>query len=318
MPVHGFQYPIAAALDRTVEVMTYLVAASNNVYEAVSAVLGVRGHEFYAELTFKPVKAAEQLRKINIGAITVGIDILSEEQDILIAVLHKGFYFGNNILRTAGTFPAPYIRNYTVGAEIVAAVHYGNAGFERTVTCYRQALCDNAVTVGNIKYTSSLKYLGKKYLGKFMQDMRAENYIYKRKSIFQALCGVLLLHHTAAYCNYQLGIFLFQVLERTYIAENSFYCIFPYSTGIEQDKIGIGGVVSERVAHFRQHSLDTLAVTDILLTAVAVDVGKGRGLFYVEDGAYLLHIKALLLQFGLCNGFYWQKVLPFMLFEQRS
>ena len=69
----------------------------------------------------------EEARKINAFGrfFPVGVNVLAKQGDIPHPLINQGAYFPQNIFRGPAYLPAPYKGDNTVGAEIVAALHYG-------------------------------------------------------------------------------------------------------------------------------------------------------------------------------------------------
>ena len=73
------------------------------------------------------------------------------------------------------------------------------------------------------------------------------------------------------------GFFLLEALEGTHIAEHPLLGVLTHSAGVEEDQVGVLRLVAQAVADIHQHTLDALAVVDVLLAAVAVHKGQRRG-----------------------------------------
>lgn len=72
-------------------------------------------------------------------------------------------------------------------------------------------------------------------------------------------------------------LLLFQALESAHVTENTLLGVLTDGAGVEKDEVGVLRFVTQAVTDVHQHTLDALAVVDILLTAVAVDEGQRRG-----------------------------------------
>ena len=64
-----------------------------------------------------------------------------------------------------------------------------------------------SINVSNIKNSLLARQRSVKKLGKFMNNVSAENKINKRKALLDFIGNMLLLHHTAAAGNNDIGIF---------------------------------------------------------------------------------------------------------------
>ncbi len=104
--------------------------------------------------------------------------------------------------------------------------------------------------------------------------MCAEHQINKGKAFLYLIRNVLLLHHTAAAGNYNIGIFTLIGFQHTHIAEHPVLCMLTHGTGVEYYKLCFGSVFRKAVADFTQHAFDMLTVRHILLATVGNHTGK--------------------------------------------
>ena len=90
----------------------------------------------------------ERLSLIHIFA--VGVHILTQQGDVLIALPRQLLHFLEDILRPPGPLPPPDIWHNAVGAEVVAPVHDGHPCLHLILADYRNALSDGTrlVSVG--------------------------------------------------------------------------------------------------------------------------------------------------------------------------
>ena len=107
--------------------------------------------------------------------------------------------------------------------------------------------------------------------------VHAEDEVHIRIALAQLFHHMLLIGHAAAQADHQAGLFLLQALERAHIAENALLGVLADGAGVKEDEVGVFGLVAQAVADIHQHTLDALAVVDVLLAAVAVHKGQRRG-----------------------------------------
>ena len=88
---------------------------------------------------------------------------------------------------------------------------------------------------------------------------------------------MLLVGHAAAQTDDKAAFFLLETLQRAHVAEHALLGVLAHGAGVEQDEVGIFGLITQAVADIHQHALDALAIVDILLTAIAVYKGQRRG-----------------------------------------
>ena len=91
--------------------------------------------------------------------------------------------------------------------------------------------------------------------------------------------------HAAADADHQAGVLLFELFQRTDIAEHPLLGVLTHGTGVEQDEVGVLDIVTQAVADILQNALDFLSVVDVLLAAVAAHIGQGRRI--VKRGQHL-------------------------------
>ena len=61
----------------------------------------------------------------------IAIDVLPKQGDFLIALIHEGFAFFQDVFFRAAPFPAPRVRNDAIRAEFVAAIRDVDVGLAR-------------------------------------------------------------------------------------------------------------------------------------------------------------------------------------------
>ena len=87
---------------------------------------------------------------------------------------------------------------------------------------------------------------------------------------------MLLLGHAAADTDHQARVLLLELFQRADIAENALLGVLTHGAGVEQDQVGVLRLVAQTVANIHQHTLDALAVVDVLLAAVAAYIRQRR------------------------------------------
>jgi len=108
-------------------------------------------------------------------------------------------------------------------------------------------------------------------LGQAVNCVGAENEIDIRITFFNTGGNLFLLNHTSAQGNYGLRTGLLYGFKGTNIAKHSVLRMTADCTGVKKYQIGVVGRIGKAKAHFGKHTLNTLAVTDILLTAVGMN-----------------------------------------------
>ena len=106
--------------------LCHLFTVENRIGKLFSCIFRMGRHEAYQEISLYPVKLPEKLRETHFAVkiIAVGIDILTEEHNFLVAVLHEFTHFIDDVLRFSAPLSASYVGNDAVCTEIVASEHY--------------------------------------------------------------------------------------------------------------------------------------------------------------------------------------------------
>ena len=107
--------------------------------------------------------------------------------------------------------------------------------------------------------------------------VHAKHQIHIGVTLAQLFHNVLLVSHAAAQADDETGLFFLEPLQRAHVAEHPLLGVLAHGAGVEQDQVGVLGLIAQAVADIHQHAFDALAVVDVLLTAVAVHKGQRRG-----------------------------------------
>ena len=147
---------------------------------------------------------------------TVGIYILSKQHNLFIALISKTFYFSKHIFRSPASLSSSYIRNDTVSAEIIAAVHDIYAGLEIIFLLLRKHLNVSRGRFKNINHLSvGLSKTKEKQLRQLIQIKSTKYNIHEAEALFDILNDISLLHHTAADSHQHIRTLLFLFFKRT-------------------------------------------------------------------------------------------------------
>ena len=104
--------------------------------------------------------------------------------------------------------------------------------------------------------------------------VHAEHKIDVGVALAQLFHHMLLVGHAAAQTDDKAAFFLLETLQRAHVAEHALLGVLAHGAGVEQDEVGIFGLITQAVADIHQHALDALAV--VLLAAVAVHESQRR------------------------------------------
>ena len=162
------------------------------------------GHKADEIIALYLVDVAEQVGKIvdltvvALCVLAVAVDVLTKKSYILVTALYKLTHLGDYILWATASLATSDVRHDTVGAEIVAAVHYRHPRAVGRLTVYRQALGNEVfLFFGAIKSFSLLK-LGENKLGQTVKRGRTKHEINVRIAVLDGFLSVVLGNHATA------------------------------------------------------------------------------------------------------------------------
>ena len=277
--VHLDKQTVRAALHRQMQMLADLRLGRDGVDELEAGVLRVAGHEADVVVARDGAEQVEQVGEIHLllKALAVAVDILAQKGDLLVPCLHETLELGEDVAGLAALFAAADVRHDAVGAEVVTAVHDGQPGTELALTADGDILHDDGALSRLHEHPLVLvQFLGDE-LGQRVDAVHAEHEVHIGVAPAQLFHDVLLVGHAAAEADDEAVLLLFQALEGAHVTEDTLLGVLTDGAGVEKDEVGVLGLVAQAVADVHQHTLDALAVVDILLAAVAVDEGQRRG-----------------------------------------
>ena len=114
------------------ELIADFIVARDRVKKLVGRVLGVARHEAQPEISRELGKRGHEVRKVDaaVQILAVGVDVLAEDSDVLIAGGNQPFDFFNDFLGPSRALTTAHIGDDAVRTEVVAAVHNGNPRLE--------------------------------------------------------------------------------------------------------------------------------------------------------------------------------------------
>ena len=280
-PVHPPQHAVRTALHRQVDVVADLLTLRNQVDELSGAVLWMRGHKADAKISVQRLDAAQKLGKVDrfYQALAIGVDILPQQQDLLVA--HRQNLSGllQDSVRLAADLPAADIRNNTVGAEVVTAVHDLQRRLHTARTADGQMLGNRIGSSFPLKAVNHSALTAQQAVEQFwqaVQHMGAKDQLHKGITAADLPDDLFLLHHAAAQTDNDVWICLFEALELPDHAQQSHLRIFTDGASVVEDNIGLLFIKYRLTAHIDQHSHDLFAVGHIALTTECFDERAGR------------------------------------------
>ena len=236
------------------------------------------GHEADEEVAGDVVDVPEQLREEFLLAevVAVGVDVLTEEHDLLIAVRHELPGVVHDVLVLPAPFPAPDVGHDTERAEVIAAVGDGQERLEGMVPSGCESLRDVVVVLGDVEDPLSGAEDVPEELRDPVLDMSAEDEVHVREMALQPFCDVFLLDHASAQSDDKVRVRLLELFETPDVAVDALLRMFPHGAGVEEDEVRFRRVVRELVAHLFEEAVDALPVRHIALAPVGVGKGLRR------------------------------------------
>ena len=133
-----------------------LFATRHCVKQLPRAILWVGGHEPNAKIARNRIDLPQQLRERDrrFQILPIRVDILPEERNVTVARFHQGTCFSEHRLYRAAAFTPADIRDDTVAAKVVAAVHHGKKRLKRAVPHDGKPLGDIARLIRQLKHAA--------------------------------------------------------------------------------------------------------------------------------------------------------------------
>ena len=218
-------------------------------------------HKTNQKITRKFGNLPEQLRKITavIAVLPIGIDVLPEQCDFLAAALHKRAYLGKNILRRPAALCAAHIRNDTIRAKIVAAIHDADhARNGLSLSTGRPSAITGSPTFG--KNSRFFSVMTRKRISGSSQSFSVP----KTKSITDSFSEYTrsfpAWKHTSANTDEKRRLRSFQMLISACDGKRLFFRVIANGAGIDHNQIRRLHRIRLSVSHFTEHTEDPLAV----------------------------------------------------------
>ena len=186
----------------------------------------MRGHKSYSLKTLYVIEHIYESCKISVLITFVGIYILPQQSYLLNSVGNESSDLIYYVKRFAASLPASRIRDYTVCAEVVAAVHNVDKCLVPVKALCRQSLYYFSAVLPDVHNLLLLIHYIFEKLREHMYVVRSKYYIHPRIFHLERIYNVLLLHHTAAYSNHKFRVLSFFLFELSQRAEKSLVCVF--------------------------------------------------------------------------------------------
>ena len=228
----------------------------------------MRGHIPHPFNTFHLVHHGQQLGKVSLLVVlAIGINILSQQGNLFVALFNSFFHLSNNFLRQTAAFPSPDIRNNAIGTEIIAPVHNRHPGRQRSFpvngNIFRHLRLVN-FRIYNMLYLGLLQLLNCGH--NLMNFIGSQHKVNMRSPLYQPL--PFFLRHTAGNTQNKVRVVPLQALYFTYFSVNLVLCCFPHTAGVYHNQVRLGHILSGSIANFGQLPLHPLGIAEIHLTAI--------------------------------------------------
>ena len=177
-----------------------LFAVAHRIDQLLREILRVGGHETDPLKTFDLFHSSQEFRKCDriFQILSVGVDVLSQKHDFHDTVSHQSLDLLNNIFRLPASLASAHIRHDAVAAEVIAAEHDVDTGFERILSLDREFLHDLVCSFPYIDHHLLLHEALVEQLRKLEDIVGSEDQVHMAVALLD-LCDYLrLLHHAAA------------------------------------------------------------------------------------------------------------------------
>ena len=279
MAIHSLQHAVVARLHGEVEAAGDVLALRHDVNELAGGILGVGGHEGKPPVPLDGIQLGHQIREVAVGALTVGIDVLTQQGDLLVARLHQLSDLGDDVLLGAAPLPASAVGHDAVGAEIVTAVHDRDPCPIARLAADGRALGYGfgEVILGLRGDEAPLLLNGvPQHLGEMVERGGAQGEGDVGVLHFQLVAAMLLGGHTAANADDEVGVLRADVLVLADDGQGLLLGVLTDGAGVDHDEIGILGGCDDLVAHLLGHARNLFAVGLVLLASEGQDKALTR------------------------------------------
>ena len=227
------------------------------------------GGETHAQQRRDRRHAPHELREIDI-ARPIGIDVLTEQRDLAVAVLEEAPGLGDDGLRITAPFAAPRIGNHAVGAEVVASAHDAHEGAHAVaVEAHRSDL-----GIGLLSREQHIDPLAAG-LGLAHQarqvavGIRPGHHIDGIRSLDKLLLQAL--GHAADDADHQTRTFAAVAFHLGQAPPDPLLGVVADRAGVDQDDVRLGDPLRIDIALLLHECDDDLRIADVHLAAVGFD-----------------------------------------------
>ena len=242
----------------------------HRVDQLAGSVLRMARHKANDVISLDLANSRKKVCKITFSSefLTVGVDVLTEQGNLSATACDKLAHLTQNILGTAAAFSASDVRNDTVRAEIVTAVHNADPSLIGILTQNGDSLHRDRLALVRAKASLLRGHHAVKDLGHLPELLRAEGKINIGIASLDTVDGLLFGNHAAGNADDQRRIFRFQMLIATRDGKRSLLRVITHGAGIDDDDVSVLLFIGLFITHRLQHTRNALTVRFVLLTAV--------------------------------------------------
>ena len=273
LAVHCLEDPVRTRLHRQMQVGHQLGLFGMGLEQVFGHVVRMRGGVADALQPVDFRQCAHQLPKAPVAALArtvIAVDVLAEQGDLAHALVDQLLRLVQHLGDRARDFRAARIGHHAEGAELVATLlHRQKRSRARRLRALRQEV--ELVLGREFGVDRALAALGRlDHLGQAVIILRAHHQIDQRHPAHDL--GALGLRHAARDADLEIGLFILERLQPAQIGIDLFGGFLADVAGVEQYHIRLGGVVGQHIA-LGAHGLGhALAVIDVHLTAIGLDM----------------------------------------------
>ena len=235
-------------------------------------------HEPNAVISRDCIQTAKKFRKVDLffQALAVGVYILPQKRDFFIAGFHQFPALGYNFIGMAALLPATDIRHDAIRAKVITAHHHCDPCTGLSVAAGGNSFQHLFLFVSTEKHPLGIRDSSVQHFRQPMDHVGAEHNIYKGKTFPKTFRHVFLFRHAAAHSDDHGRVTALDIFQRSHIAEDTVFRMFPHGAGVKKDKICLFGRRGKIKSHLTEQTFDLLPIGHVLLTAISAHVCQGH------------------------------------------
>ena len=285
-PIHGLENARRTALHRQVNVLANVGVGRDGLQHVVLHVLRIAGREADSHLGYRIGHKVKQVRKVmgtglRHGACLVeiffesapvpqvGIDVLTKQRNLLIAVRPKLHHLLEDGLRVSTALSTAGKGHHAEGAHVVASAGYAYKGRDSVASeAHRLNVVVGLFFAQKYVYrlASAVKLL--EQVGQITVCIGAHDQVHKLlffKKLFAHAFG-----HATQHANFELGLVGLERIKLIQSLAHGLLSLLANRAGIQEHQIGIFELVGGFVSPFLQNRGDNFAVREIHLASVGL------------------------------------------------